>query len=327
MLRKIFVVTLLLALFLPVLYVAIQPAPVLPSGYYNQHQSNDDNPDQLIATFLGTSSLLFSDGKTQIMIDGFFTRPSLGTLLFSHIAPDSALITESLQKLKLTSLGVVAVAHSHHDHAMDAAEISRQTGALVFGSTSTANIARGWGLPESQIRMVEEKESLVSGDFKVTLIRSRHAAVPKLMAWLTGIDEQIRLPLSFPARLTDFKEGGSFSVYIQHPLGNVLVQASAGYSPGALYKCKADVVFLGVAGLSKQSNEFQQAYFDEVVASVGAQRLIPIHWDDFMKPLSKGLVPLGPPIDDINAALDALKTRFPERSITLLQAWEQLRLY
>ena len=37
------------------------------------------------------------------------------------------------------------IAHSHHDHALDVAYIAKRTGARVYGSDSTLNLARGEG--------------------------------------------------------------------------------------------------------------------------------------------------------------------------------------
>jgi hypothetical protein len=40
---------------------------------------------------------------------------------------------------------------------MDAPEVAKRTGAMLLGSESTANIGRGWGLPEEQIRVVSDR--------------------------------------------------------------------------------------------------------------------------------------------------------------------------
>ena len=176
----------------------------------------------LAITFVGTSTVLVSDGVTTIMTDGFFTRPGLSTLLFGKIAPDQAAISTALQKTGITSLAAVIPIHSHHDHAMDAPGVAKQTGAILVGSHSTANIGRGSGLPEKQIRSVSSNEqSLEFGQFTVTLIESRHTPLPSLVEWWVGIGEEISEPLVSPAGFRAYKEGGSFSIHIAHPLGAV----------------------------------------------------------------------------------------------------------
>jgi L-ascorbate metabolism protein UlaG (beta-lactamase superfamily) len=96
--------------------------------------------------FSGTATLLFSDGQTQWMTDGWFTRPGPLRLLAGKISPDLQAIEQGLANNHVTTLAAVLPLHSHYDHAMDAPEVARRTGAQLLGSESTANIARGWGL-------------------------------------------------------------------------------------------------------------------------------------------------------------------------------------
>ena len=119
----------------------------------------DTTTGAVTVTFLGNTTLLITDGQTSLMTDGFFTRPDMASLLFGRLEPDSGLIRAALQRAGVTRLAAVIPAHSHHDHAMDAPEVARQTGALLLGSASSANIGRGWGLPESQIRVVEPAQA------------------------------------------------------------------------------------------------------------------------------------------------------------------------
>jgi len=39
------------------------------------------NPDAVTVTWLGVTTLLFDDSETQILIDGFFSRPTLTEIL------------------------------------------------------------------------------------------------------------------------------------------------------------------------------------------------------------------------------------------------------
>ncbi len=174
---------------------------------------------------------------------------------------------------------------------MDSPEVAKRTGALVVGSESTANIARGWGLTEDRIRTVRDSESLSFGRFQVTLISSRHA--PTLF---TG--GEIREPLVPPVRANQYQEGGIFSVLIKHDEKTLLVQSSAGFVEAALRGRRADAVFLAVGVLGKQDEAFQHAYWREIVKTVGARRVIPIHWDDFTLPLEQPLVPIPFPFDN-----------------------------
>jgi len=85
----------------------------------------------------------------------------------------------------------------------------------------------------------------------------------------------------------------------------------------------ADVVYLAVGALSRQPREYQDRYWDDVVGAIGARRVLPIHWDDFSKPLSRKLVPLPYLVDNFAATLCFLDSRAAETRIDVRipQAW------
>jgi L-ascorbate metabolism protein UlaG (beta-lactamase superfamily) len=273
-------------------------------------------PGAVRITFLGVSTLLIDDGETALLTDGFFSRPDKKSALLGTVAPDVAVIAKSLERAGIRRLAGVMVGHSHYDHSMDAPEVAKRTGAIVVGSESTANVARGWGLPADRVRVVAAGESLVFGRFRVTMIPSRH--VPTLMTGGT-----IAEPLVPPVRLHKYAEGGSYSVLIEHGAKSLLVHGSAGFIEGALRGRRADVVFLGIGLLGKKDAAHQQAYWHEVVRTVGAKRVVPIHWDDFFVPLDQPLVPLPAPFDDMQASMAFVIERGRQDSvdIKLAPAW------
>ncbi len=247
-------------------------------------------------TFLGVSTILITDGETALMTDGFFSRPSLLEVAFAEIESDLAAIDRSLERAGVDRLAAVLVVHSHYDHAMDAPEVAWRTGALLVGSESTANVGRGWGLEESRIKVPRSGEPMRFGAFTVTLIRSRHFPHGRAMG-------EISEPLVPPARALAYQEGGSWSVHVEHPLGSVLVHSSAGWIDGALDGYRAETVLLGIGLLGTRDENYRQAYFREVVEAVGARRVIPIHYDDFTRPLDAPLLPLPAFFDDVEASM------------------------
>ena len=291
--------------------------------------SKQNGPQVITATYVGTSTILISDGQTSLMSDGFFTRPSFWDLMFGEISANKALIKEALLEVDVHNLAAVIPVHSHHDHAMDAPEVALQTGAMLVGSESTANIGRGWGLDEKQIKVVTSQQPLQFGQFKVRLIASEHAAAPEFIEKLTGAGQTLNQPMIFPAQLSDFKEGGSYSIFIEHPLGNVLIHGSAGFKKDALKDLKADVVFLGIAGLGKQDALYQQQYFTEIVSTVGATRVVPVHWDDFTRSFHEPLRPMIKAVDDFDRAMEFViqKSKSASLGIHMLRKLDTLELY
>lgn len=273
----------------------------------------------LRVTFLGVSTLLLDDGDTAILTDGFFTRPNPSQLLLGKISPDKNLIAKYLRRAGVSRLAAVIVNHSHYDHAMDSPEVAMQTGALLVGSPSTANVGRGWGLPEDRIRIIRPGDVLEFGRFRVTALPSRHIPSGVALGEITG-------PLTPPVRATAYREGGSFCFRIEHDGRSLLINASAGYQEGALEGVRADVVFLGIGQLGHQSQVYRDAYWREIVQSVKARRVIPIHWDNFALPLDQPLQPIPQLFDDFDTSMRFLQDRAAEERIDvrLPVAWQAI---
>lgn len=242
------------------------------------------SPGVLTASWYGTDALLLSDGTHAVMVDPFFTRPNglLNMATNASFSPDEKLIEEWLKRAGVTRLDAVMVTHSHFDHSMDAGIVARMTGAVLLGSESTANVGRGTGLAEAQIRVVKPGEVVQAGSFKLTFIESRHAGATGGAP--TGT---IDAPLKPPAHYLDYKLGTPWSILVEHPQGSILVHGSAGFVPGALKGYHADIAFIGVSIVDDL-----ESYLRETVQAVGAKRVVPMHWDDFTRPLDQPLVPL-----------------------------------
>lgn len=258
---------------------AVDPAWALPGG-------EGIPPGALTVRWTGTATLVFSDGETTWMTDGWFSRPGPLRLALSKIQPDLDAIGKGLARNGVEHLAAVFPLHSHYDHAMDAPEVARRTGAVLMGSSSTAMIGRGWGLAEDQIRVVEDREPITIGEFTLVPIESQHFqfADPAVRERALG-DPEIREPVVPPVPLFDYKVGKAYAVYLVHPRGRVLVQASAGFVEGGLEGVEADVVFLGTGGLGSQTADYRETYWRETVGRTGAKRVIPVHWDGLTSPI------------------------------------------
>src|SRR5579871_105644 len=159
----------------------------------------------LTVMFIGVATLLFDDGETALMTDGFFSRPPQSQL--RNIRPDRDAISRSLKRAGVTSLAAVIPVHSHYDHALDSPIVAMETGALLVGSSSTANIAKGYGLPDARIRVVDMGDTVTFGRFKLTFLKSAHLP--------TGFAQgPISAPLSVPASASEFREGDCYSLFI-----------------------------------------------------------------------------------------------------------------
>jgi L-ascorbate metabolism protein UlaG (beta-lactamase superfamily) len=309
------------------------PVPVDPA--WEVSGDTDIPADAVTVRFTGTSTLLFSDGETSWMVDGWFSRPAPLSLLLSKIGPDMLAIDEGLAANEVSTLAAVFPVHSHFDHAMDAPEVARRTGALLLGSEATANIGRGWGLPESQIQVVENRVPVQLGQFVITPIESRHFQFPDPVVRERALAQpEISEPLVPPVSAFDYRLGKAYVLHVTHPKGSFVIVGSAGYEEGGLAGYSADVLFLGVGGLGSQTPEYVEAYWRETVATVSPSRLIPIHYDSLTAPITgefrgpvTAMVFLAKGSEKTLPFLQRQQTANPQLSFLTLPRYDQVVLF
>lgn len=249
-----------------------------------------DGSGTVTATWLGVTTLLFDDGETQILIDGFFSRPSLYDILLDQpVDNDAPMVNFAMDEFRMRQLAAIIPVHSHFDHAMDVGAIARRSRASVLGSESSANVARGAGVIEDQVVVVVPGEAYEFGNFRVRLLSSSHAPI----GWRGSVSfpGTIDEPLEMPQPVSAFREGGSYTVVIEHPEGTTIVQGSAAYSEGQLDDIDADVVMLGVGGVGTLGEEYVEQYWQSLVTATGALAVYPVHFDDFTRPFGE-IVPM-----------------------------------
>jgi L-ascorbate metabolism protein UlaG (beta-lactamase superfamily) len=257
---------------------------------------------ELAVTWLGVTTVLVDDGETQILVDGFFSRPSLADgILRRPVTNDAAIINLALHEFSMQRLAAIIPAHSHFDHAMDVGAIANRTKASVVGSESTINIARGGGVPEDQLVVASHGEIYEFGQFRVRLLESRHGPI----GWRGSVplDGTIDEPLSLPAPVSSMRLGRAWSIVMEHPQGNILVQGSSGYIEGGLADVQVDLVLLCTYGLSSLGQDYAERYWQEMVTMTGAGAVVPMHFDDFTRPFGE-VVPFPKVLDNLETTAE-----------------------
>ncbi|MFE3577027.1 MBL fold metallo-hydrolase [Lysinibacillus sp. NPDC059133] len=280
------------------------------------------NQDRIKVTFLGTSSLLFDDGSTQIMIDGFISRPPLLKMLpFSTVKTDANAVNKAFKKIGIDNnkLRGLFIAHTHYDHALDLAYIAKQTGTHVYGSESAINIGLGNGINMKQMSVYEVNTAMQFGDFTVTVLQSKHSPT---------FDEGVKIkePLKQPAKALDYHEDSSYDFLITHHNKTFFVKPRANYIEGALDDIHADVLFLGIGVLGAQDQDFQNMYYEQTVQKIQPKLIIPIHWDNFNKPLTDALEALPKFADNTKKGLDFIiqRTKADRIDLQILQGFQSI---
>jgi L-ascorbate metabolism protein UlaG (beta-lactamase superfamily) len=280
-------------------------------GRYADRFDLPDARGPLGVTFLGVASLLLDDGETALMTDGFFSRPSLATVLLRKVAPDLGRIDAVLARTGVDRLAAVLPVHTHYDHAMDSAVVADRTGADLVGGGSTAYVGRGHGLPADRIRVVTPGEPMRYGAFTLTLIESHHCPPDRFPGEITA-------PVVPPVRAGAYKCGEAWSLLVEHASGaTALLQGSAGYVEEALAGRRADVAYLGIGQLGVQSEDYIRTYWAESVEAVGARRVVLTHWDDFFRPLDKPLRALPYLGDDLDHTMHVLHELAAESGVSI----------
>ncbi len=167
---------------------------------------------------------------------------------------------------------------------MDACYIANACGANICGSESAKNVALGGGVPEEKITVFSDGDSFNVGDFRIRILKSLHSK-PTILNNDLGVP--ITKPLSQPAGLREYKEGGSYDFYVKHREKRILIRPSFNYIEGQLDGIEADALFLGVAGLGKADKDTEKKFFFETVEKTKAKLVIPVHWDNFFLPLEE----------------------------------------
>jgi L-ascorbate metabolism protein UlaG (beta-lactamase superfamily) len=253
-------------------------------AYESPYQGAYEKGSPVTVKWFGVSTLLVDDGETQLLIDGYFSRPSLLDIALKRpISSELETIAGVVDRFRMDRIAAVMPVHSHFDHAMDSGEVAKLTGALLLGSPSTANIGRSAKLPESQIGIVDLDKSYTFGQFQVTFYVSEHAPLGSN----SGIDGVISEPFDLPADYTAWQLGQAYSIVIDHPAGTMLVEGSAGFVAGALGDLNVDAVFLGVGGLRDLTRDYQQEYIYEKVVKTNPNNVYIIHHDDMFDRLGQ----------------------------------------
>lgn len=263
---------------------------------------------------------MVDDGTSAVLTDGFFSRPGLLSVGLGKLAPSLPRIDGCLARLGVDKLEAVLPVHTHFDHAMDSAVVAERTGARLVGGTSTAQVGAGGGLAPDRILTVTSGEAVPLGSYDVTLFESEHCPPDRFPGVITA-------PVVPPVKVSAYKCGEAWSTLVRHRPSDrtLLIVGSAGAVPGALDGQHAEVVYLGVGQLGLQSEQYFESYWAETVLTVGARRVVLIHWDDFFRPLHKPLRALPFAGDDLDVSMRVL-TRLAERdgvSLHLPTLWER----
>lgn len=264
-----------------------------------QHPTSTwQGPSGLGVRWFGTAGFELSAGGTTLLVDPYLTRVGLGRFLTRRIAPDEARIAASVQ-----TADAVLIGHSHFDHVMDTPIIARKTGAVVYGSASTANLMRANGVPERQIVTLTHDRATTFdvGPFKVTAVPSEHSrfALGKSVPYAGDIPSTCEVHL----RGSQYRCGDVFCFLIDHAGFRTYHMGSANLVEEAIPVEARGANLLLMCIAARFATE---RYVPRTLTALSPERVLPMHYDNMFRAAEKPmwLLPrtaFGRFVDDVHA--------------------------
>lgn len=268
--------------------------------------------------WLTVASLSLSDGKTSILFDAAWTRPSLKHWL--NLAPfrsNEQLVEKVLIENQLEDLQAVFVSHSHFDHLVDAPMVAKKTGAIFYADESNERVARAYKDESIKTVLIQDQVPVQVGDFTITPLKRSHAKIMHLFYFLPG-----PVPEDFNFGFYDYHVGDTWFYLIQHPEGVILIDQSADpyLDLTAKHTAKVDVLIQGVAN-RRSDDQLFKGYLTRFQPKV----YVPNHFDNFFFDVAlkeEGLLP-GIGLDPL---LEGLRQHFPKVKTIVPKYGEKIEL-
>ena len=232
-------------------------------------------------------------------------------------APNVGLVAAEVERAD-----AILVGHAHFDHIAGAEVIAANTGARVIGSTESARLIAGTGVPEAQLSPSQGGERhRLSDDVVVNVYPSLHSCI-----WIGGIssggtdavatghlglseDERAAAhaggPLGGadrdPELLQQMQQhraetlhsdhtGGALAYLIETPYGSIFYHDTSGCWTGVVKDLRPDVAIVAMAGRANIDGEPIQGSLAQFVAHMGDMlrpaRMVLGHHDDWMPPVT-----------------------------------------
>ena len=197
--------------------------------YAHAGLSSDNSKDKLTVTFLGNTTLYFSDGQTSIMIDGYVSRFGPARTFFGKVEHDKIQLDNALKNANIQSVDYIIPTHSHFDHALDAPHyLNKFSETQLFGSKTMIKMAEDivHSLDKNAHRLTEiELDSenkfipklSLAADFEVIIenaIHGNNGKVAEFFAPLGELTQQVNF--NQPQHIRKYREGKTFNVSIHH---------------------------------------------------------------------------------------------------------------
>ncbi len=224
-------------------------------------------------TWTGVAGVLLEWGGARLAFDPFVSRPPLLEVLFAAPLVDRTLVAHHFR-----DVDAVFVGHTHYDHAMDLpAVVAASPKARIHGSRTTVELARRLGIPEANLVELRDGERYDIAGTQVEAVRIEHGKVP-----LVRHVDRIEMPRrGVPPTPFRYPRGEVFAFRVKAEGTTWYVQGSAGIDEAALRRQRPVDVLLACLA----ARQGTPRYLERLGERLRPRVLVPIHHDDFFRPL------------------------------------------
>lgn len=262
--------------------------------------------------WLGVAGFQIRTETTTLLIDPYFTRLPFRKMWVGKVQPDLQVVHPDSYPAD-----AILVSHSHVDHLLDVPAFARAYGEPVYGSANTAQLLALLDVPAEQIQQTSAGSSFCVGDIAIWVHPATHIRTP---GFLPGtLPPDLHPPLRSRQYVMDEVFAFQMDTHGMHLLTDP-GQPLPNISP-------VDVLFLYPF--------HPPALLAQILESTRPARILPSHWDDFWRPLSRPLKPMiqpphheWPPIGraDLEKFTRRVKSLSPGTEVIRLDWFEEVEI-
>ncbi|MHA1269869.1 MAG: MBL fold metallo-hydrolase [Candidatus Helarchaeota archaeon] len=254
--------------------------------------------------WLGTAALEIKTGSTVILMDPWLSR-------FKNAYPAAPEINRDMIK----KANYIFITHGHFDHFADTPYIVEKTGAKVFVSKQSAEIAiEKKGLNKDLVVVATGGDRFELEDFNVEVIHGKHIKFDAITI-LSKLFRGGTYKLMFSKKdILGWKKGEvlgwAFELFVEKNKLRVTIFGSLGYAED-LFKGKeysTDILIVPVAGRRDAWRNVMK-YIEKFKPKL----IIPTHYDDSFPPLSDWY------INQVEKIEEILKEKYPDIQLKRLE--------
>lgn len=243
-------------------------------------------PGSATMSWLGTAGWRVEAADRTVLVDPYLTRFDTGLAAGRFDAGTPLRTDPAAVDPHAAGADTVLVTHTHWDHFADVPHIARTTGAQVFGTLTTCQVARSSGVAAGQVSVLQGGEVLRLGDLLLRPVPARHSRNGRGAVLFPGVVPQPGPP---PATIADLPEGETLGFCLELPTGaRWLFLGASDFSEADLDGLAPDVVTVPVP-----SSDTTWRYVARLMEVLDRPRtVVPVHWDDFESPLAAPARPM-----------------------------------